>query len=238
LASAPHLTLWQLTLDECVAAPTGLLLRLPQLQYFYCCHDFEGLGDLHSALPHLQQLQTLHLFWYGWDLGAEEFASVTASSHLTSLVLVSCEVPAGAARHMFDAKRLLPHMQQLNITNTNIFPSESFWAVPEALENYEEWSLLVEAGDVQRIVHSCPALQSLGTLRVAAALPHAQLLPLVRLSALTELRIGGAGCTDAAAELVLAKMTGGHRSINASSCMLVHVATCCSKVCGASIPQQ
>jgi hypothetical protein len=81
--------------------------------------------------------------------------------------------------------------------------------------------LLVEADDAQRIVDSCPALQSLGTLRVAAGLLHAQLLPLVLLSALPELSVGGAGCTDAVAELVLANMTGGHSSIGTNSCMLV-----------------
>jgi hypothetical protein len=121
----------ELTLDHCEVCPTVLLLRLPQLQYFSCrdVNFSEDNGqnwffDVHRALPHLQQLQTLHLAWCGHDdLGAEEFASVTASSHLTSLVLASCDVPAGAARHMFGAGRLLPHLQQLHISHDGFFPS-------------------------------------------------------------------------------------------------------------------
>jgi hypothetical protein len=189
--------------------PTTLLLRLTQLQHFICGGHFGGVVDVvHAALPHLRQLQTLHLTCYGEGVAAEEFASVTASSHLTSLVLVSCEVPAGAARHMFGAGRLLPHLQQLNTTDSVFLSIGLLRGEAAALH----WSLLVEAGDVQRIVDSCPALQSLGTLRVAAGLPHAQLLPLVLLSALPELSVGGAGCTDAVAELVLAKMKGGYSS--------------------------
>jgi hypothetical protein len=202
----------QLTMVESGVPPSVLLLRL---QYFKCSDEPGGFRDLHAALPNLQRLQTLHLSWFGDGLAAEELASLTASSHLTSLELVSCCVPAGAARHMFGAGRLLPHLQQLNITDAELEPNGPPGGGPDVLERFDGWSLLVEDGDVQRIVSSCPALQSLGTLRVAAGLPHAQLLPLLQLSALTELSVGGAGCTDAVAELVLANMKGGHSSIAA-----------------------
>jgi hypothetical protein len=204
-----------------------VLLQLPQLEYFSCYDQSEdqskSLCSMHSALPHLQQLQTLHLSWYGEGVAAEDFASLTASSHLTKLVLVNCDVPAGAARHMFGAGWLLPHLQQLNISYEGFFPTAPAdrWKWLMGGWMLHNSSLLFEADYAQHIVDSCPALQSLGTLRVAAGLPHAQLLPLVRLSALTGLSVGGAGCTDAVAELVLAKLTGVHSSIGANSCMLV-----------------
>jgi hypothetical protein len=79
---------------------------------------------------------------------------------------------------MFGAGRLLLHLQQLNITGSDILPTAPPGGGFDALKTLREWSLLVWASDVQRIVDSCPALQSLGTLRVAYRLPHAQLLPL------------------------------------------------------------
>jgi hypothetical protein len=220
--------LQELTMDE-AEIPLTVLLHQSQLQYLRCSAEMEEFGNLHAALPHLQQLQTLHLTYFGGEdvgahVAAEEFASVTASSRLTSLVLVDCVAPAGAARHMFGAGRLLPHLQQLSLTDSEFSETPLSMGepvVPNVLNSFSNLSLLVEAGDAQRIVDSCPALQSLGALHVAAGLPHAQLLPLVRLSALTELSIGGAGCTDAVAELVLANMTGGHSSKGVNSCMPV-----------------
>jgi hypothetical protein len=211
----------KLTMVHC-DVPPPVLLRLPQLQYFSHSVERYSMNKMHRALPHLQQLQTLQLTCFGAGVSAEMFAAVAASSHLTSLVLVSCRMPARAARHMFGAGRLLPRLQQLNTTDDEIVPGAPPGGGPHALETLEDWSLLVEDGDAQRIVDSSPALQSLGTLRVAAGLPHAQLLPLVQLNALTELSIGGAGCTDAASELVLAKLEGGHScSMCANSCMRV-----------------
>jgi hypothetical protein len=79
---------------------------------------------------------------------------------------------------------------------------------------------------MQRIVDSCPVLRSLGTLRVAVNLHDYELLPLLQLSALTDLSIGGAGCTDTVAEIVLANMTG-----EAIALHVVLICTCILLVC-------
>jgi hypothetical protein len=90
----------QLTIVDCVANPTVLLLRLPQLQHL-TWDDENGKGSLHlmEMMKDLPHLHTLHLACFYNSAGAAEFASVTASSHLTSLVLVSCDVPAAAQLH-------------------------------------------------------------------------------------------------------------------------------------------
>uniref|UniRef100_A0A383VER3 Uncharacterized protein n=1 Tax=Tetradesmus obliquus TaxID=3088 RepID=A0A383VER3_TETOB len=59
------------------------------------------------------------------------------------------------------------------------------------------------------ICRSCPALQHLVVLAVAEGVPASDLAPLLQLTELTHLGIGGAGCDDAAADQVLAKLTAG-----------------------------
>jgi hypothetical protein len=204
----------QLKVQDC-EVPAAALQRMPQLQHFWCENDL--LSDFHgiaAGLQHLQQLQTLKLAWFGQDMQAAEFAGLTASSHLTSLELLTCGVDEGAARHMFRQGQLMPQLQRFLIAGC-----DSDWGgdARDALEEFSDWSVLLQDGDADRIVTSCPALQSLGTLAIAEGLPQSQLLPLLQLTALTELGIGGDGCTDAVAEQLLAKMTGGRSNSSSSS---------------------
>jgi hypothetical protein len=211
--------LQQLLVQDC-ELHVETLPQMPQLQHLTWDEKItEGSFDLlEITLPHLQQLQTLYLAYIYYSAGPAAFSAMTASSNLTSLVLVSCDVPAGAARHMFGAGRLLPHLQQLNITHNELQPGALSDGARDALDTIKDWSLLVEAGDVQRIVDSCPALQSLGTLRVAGGSDD-ELLPLSQLSALTELSLSGIGWGHTVdATDVLAKMTGAQKHPQRSGC--------------------
>jgi hypothetical protein len=197
----------QLKVQDCKVSPAALL-RMPQLQHFTL--DDDPVADFHgipAALQHLQQLQTVQLGWL--DVEATECAGLTASSHLKSPELNACTIPASAGRHMFWQGQLMPQLQLLKTTGC-----ETDWYddTREALDDFSNWSVLLRNGDADRIVKSCPALQSLGTLAIAEGLPHDQVLPLLQLNALTQLSIGGYGCTDAVAEQLLAKMTGGRSS--------------------------
>jgi hypothetical protein len=116
---------------------------------------------------------------------------------------------AVAVGDMFREGQQLPHLQEFNTTDVDV---PLVGDMQSAVDLFNRWSLWIGDGDADRIVQSCPALQSLGSLAVCGGLPHTQLLPLLQLSALTELSIGGAGCTDIVAEKVLAKMTGGARN--------------------------
>jgi hypothetical protein len=68
-------------------------------------------------------------------------------------------------------------------------------------------NLLFGPGDAQRLVDCCPALQELGCVALSADADSSSLLPLLQLSRLTSLVIGGTMCGDADAEL-LARFTG------------------------------
>jgi hypothetical protein len=67
-------------------------------------------------------------------------------------------------------------------------------------------NLLLTPGDAQQLVDCCPALQELGCVSLSDA-DSSSLLPLLQLSALTSLEIGGTMCGDNEAEQ-LAKLTG------------------------------
>jgi hypothetical protein len=210
---------------ECPARFQNLPKTLTALQLDWACVDDPrgGFQDTVGMLPQLQQLQVVHLSCFGDGLDAADFAALTASSCLTSLVLMSCVVSTKAARHMFRPGQLLPHLQQINISAAALADHGD---LEVALDGIRELSLLVRAGEMQRIVDSCPVLRSLGTLRVAVNLHDYELLPLLQLSALTDLSIGGAGCTDTVAEIVLANMTG-----EAIALHVVLICTCILLVC-------
>jgi hypothetical protein len=171
-----------------------------------------------EALRQLQQLQSLHLSWFGsqdtFAMMSADYPAMTSSSQLTNLIVTSCHLHIVAARHLFRHGLLLPYLQHFKCQAAEYVVDLQPGDLQHSLQQLHPWSLKIHNGDLKLIADSCPALQSLGTLDVSDGLPnvHTQLLPLLQLSALTNLSIGGAGCTDDVAERVLSRMTGGGSS--------------------------
>jgi hypothetical protein len=140
---------------------------------------------------------------------AADYAALTASSHLQTLKVVNCSMAATAAEHMLTAGRPLLHLTELSITpvrcSSEISSQAADWLQDPA--GLGDHSLAVGPAIAGRLVACCPALQALDVLVLEDGVVASDLAPLLQLTALTRLGIGGVGC-DNAATLVLAAMTG------------------------------
>jgi hypothetical protein len=164
-----HLTrLLQLKLHYCLIQPAvlGSLPRLQTLQ-LQCCRlplssdgralDTEGTAALLDALSKLTCLQELWLSLEGLDTAStapQRFAGLTASTHLTRLVLnPDDKIPLarGAAQYMFPAGRQLPVLQEVTISPTVDLRTD--------LGTEDEWCL--EGADIYNIAACCTELQEL-----------------------------------------------------------------------------
>jgi hypothetical protein len=208
--SSEQLTALQEVSLECTGFRPGVLLHMPHMTRLSCdaCEQ-QRMPDTLAALPHLQQLRELDLHEVSVAASAADYAALTASSHLQTLQLLNCSMAATAAEHMFKTGRSLPHLAQLCISIHESWPEMADEAAdwlqdPAGLRHH---SLVVGPADIGRLVACCPALQGLGMLVLDDDVVASDLAPLLQLTALKWLDIGGAGCDNAATQ-VLAAMTG------------------------------
>jgi hypothetical protein len=93
-----------------------------------------------SLLPTMQQLTCLHLTdCLSWPQAPQAYAALTAPPKLARLILRSCQLPSGACQHMFALQNQLPQLSQLVLLAK----------LPQ--------NVPLEAGDVAKVVRSCPA---------------------------------------------------------------------------------
>jgi hypothetical protein len=159
--------LLQLVLGTCNIPPTVLsaFTHLQVLKLLHCTllpvppdseYHTAGTAALLDALAQMTRLQDLHLSLQELDTistAPQRFAALTASTHLTQLVLKPDEVKPlaqGAVQHMFPAGRLLPLLQHLTISPTADQPHD--W-------EEEEWC--IDGADISRIASCCPGLRRL-----------------------------------------------------------------------------
>jgi hypothetical protein len=198
--------LQELELLETDVPPT-VLLHMPQLQsLFWHTNQFLEKQELLSVLPKLQQLRSLSLDGVDGPAAASDYAALTASSNLDTLSLYACGLAASAVEHMFGAGRLLPHLHAIGIQATFGIS----WPDPIEEDDDEDgtYGLVVGPLDAARLAGCCPGLCCLGPLIITDDVTAADLLPLLQLSALTYLELGGAALDDDVAEQVLVKLTG------------------------------
>jgi hypothetical protein len=153
------------TRQECVVEPSSLssLTTLHTLYLSYPCYDDglteQGARALLSAVQHLTQLRHLEVFGCKLDTaqsqplsqqqgqGCECFSALTASSQLTALHIteIGMPVPQAACQHMFNPRRVLPHLKVLFLSGSRP---------------------CVGAAQIASIAASCPVLQQLTLLGV------------------------------------------------------------------------
>jgi hypothetical protein len=121
--------------------PAAALLHMPQLQHISFHNDPAGCFDgILTAMQHLQQLQTLKLSWCQGAAEAAGFAGLTASSHLTSLELHACDIPAGLVHDMFWQGHMMP---QLQLFRTTAYGTDWDGNTSEALCFFRDWTVFL-----------------------------------------------------------------------------------------------
>ncbi|WIA31979.1 hypothetical protein OEZ86_002833 [Tetradesmus obliquus] len=186
--------------------PATMLRHVPWLQTLFLDASMKKHAVL-PMLPQLQHIRSVILEEMQGAAAASDYAALTASSQLEKLQLTMCGIAGSAAEHMFAAGRLLPQLHSISIQSefeNPWFPTED----KDSDDEDDDCALVLGPGDAARLAACCPGLQALGTLAVEADVTAADLLPLLQLTALTRLELGGHGCGDDVAQQVLAKMTG------------------------------
>jgi hypothetical protein len=174
------------------------LLRMPQLQQLRLDgQGFISMEDMLTALSQLQQMVYMALRDFRGVAPAACYAALTASPYLKGFELTSCRMAAAAAQHMFPPGRLCPQLQRMRIAEYDRWPVEGRasdrWADDQA-GGY--LGLVIGPPDAAELVSCCPQLQELGPVMVGPGTTFEDLQPLVQLSALTRLQIGGAACDN------------------------------------------
>jgi hypothetical protein len=192
----------------CHSSVFSFLQHITELCWF--ADGAAWMQDVLPVLPQLQQLQDLELQQLLGEAAAEDYTALTAITQLRRLDLQMCWMEAGAAQYMFGAGQVLPYLTKLVICPHELWPENSFecemWeAGPQGLLKQ---SLGVGPADVAQLVRCCPVLQELRMLALLDDVTVGDLAPLLQLTGLTHLGIGGAGCTYAVAEQLLPKRTG------------------------------
>jgi hypothetical protein len=167
-----------------------------------------------AAMPRLSQLQELVVSNIDGDVRPLCAADVVlydqllpSASQPTTLELswVSGEMlPRGCGQHLFAAGVQLPRLKQLVLG----LPSDVWeWCDGDvAVAGYVDgMTQCLGCGDIGRLVQCCPALEMLWIPGMVQ--PGVDMSPLLRLTALTELFVGGEVVTDGVASRVLAQMT-------------------------------
>jgi hypothetical protein len=198
---------WQLPSLRILAAYESLiypaaLLRMPQLQQLRLDgYRKISMEDLLNALSQLQHMVYMVFQNFTGVAPAPCYAALTASLSLKGFELTDCRMAAAAAQHMFPPGRSRPQLQRLRFAGTAC----GRWADDEA---YGYLGLVLSQRDAAKLVSCCPQLQDLGPVMVRRGTSYEDLQPLVQLSVMTRLQIGGVACDDAVAECVLAHLTG------------------------------
>jgi hypothetical protein len=190
--------------------PPAAVLRMPQLQQLRLDGRWldVNMERLLNALSQLERMVYMVLREFSGVAPAANYAALTASPHLKGFELTNCRMAAAAAQHMFPAGRVRPQLQRMRIAGT----AQDRWANHQA-DGY--LGLVLGPGDAAQLVSCCPQLQELGPVMVRQYTAPQHLQPLVQLSALTRLQIGGAACDDALAEHMLAHLTGEQSTLGA-----------------------
>jgi hypothetical protein len=208
---------WQLPSLKVLTAyesilPPAALLRMPHLQQLRLdAHGLYGsmgvlnLKDVLNALSQLQHMVYVVLRDFKEVAPAASYAALTASPYLKGFELIDCQVAAAAAQHMCTPGRLRPQLQRMRIAAQALWATQHRWSVYEA-SGY--LGLVLGPQDAAQLASCCPQLQELGPVMVRRGTAAEDLQPLVQLSVLTRLQIGGAACDDTIAEQVLAHLTG------------------------------
>jgi hypothetical protein len=157
--------LLKLQLQECTFTPTalGAFTRLQELKLRDCTllpfgadgseFDTEGTAALLDALAQMTCLQDLELALEGLDTvstAPQRFAALTASTHLTRLVLEPDDcipLAKGAVQYMFPTGRQLPLLQHITIR--------------PHVEDAQDWDLTewcIDSADISRIASCCSGL--------------------------------------------------------------------------------
>jgi hypothetical protein len=193
--------LLNLQLGYCLLPPTllGSVTQLQALRLEFCTLlpldledeiETEGTAALLDTLPKLKHLQHLDLQDIALDTtgtSPQRFTALTASSHLTRLVVESyhAPLPEGAVQHMFPA-----HHQQLQLR---------WLSISTELSYTNEWC--IDSAALSSIISCCPALQHLDV--TCTVQPGSDPSVLLRLpDSCTSLLVGGAAFSDAAAATV------------------------------------
>lgn len=179
------------------------MLELEGVLFNPCILDsMTQLQDLVSGIGQLTQLTALWLRLY-WDrtdppqAPCHAFSALTASSKLEFLhVKFNSETDLdgnyavmpgrNVLQHMFPSGRQLPQLESLGLGCAENWYSN--WRVP--------------AADLGRIASSCLRLRSFGWYHLLDPATAADLSPLLRLTSLSSLRLGGDGVGSTAAPIV------------------------------------
>jgi hypothetical protein len=209
--------LLKLELSDIVVGPSHLFVQMlsmcPQLQVLVCnMHSQFGSvrvtsADMLAGVRQLQHLRSLSLSCIqGYRTAAADYAALTASSHLTSLSLHDCDIAAGAAQYTFRPGVVLLQLQQVSIQELELC-GEELWS--DGFGFAVEACLQLGPGAAANLARCCPLLRKLELAFIQEGLEARELQPLLQLSALTHLGIGGEGCDGAVVKEVLAQLTGG-----------------------------
>jgi hypothetical protein len=160
-----------------------------------CQPEAEPL-ELLIVLQHLTLLQHLELtqcqLYYSdtYPDGFQPFSGLTASSHLTALILEeenSSLLPIEAFPYMFPAGRVLPHLEVLCLRRTRCFVPYYDGDTDEHADLYyddlEPEQPFVEAEELELIAASCPALRQLALVDDAADQSFLNCQPLMQAAA-------------------------------------------------------
>jgi hypothetical protein len=207
--------LLKLELSDLMFRPSNAFVQMlsifPQLQVLVCnMHRrlYVTSADVLAGVRQLQHLRALSLIGaIGWHpAAAADYAALTASSYLTSLTLCNCDLVAAAAQYMFRPGLVLPQLQQVSIIEPEV-SGRDLWS--EGFDGAEIACLQLGAGNAANLARCCPVLRTLELVFIQEGLEASELQPLLQLSALTHLGIGGEGCGAAVVKEVLAQLTGG-----------------------------
>uniref|UniRef100_A0A383VWV9 Uncharacterized protein n=1 Tax=Tetradesmus obliquus TaxID=3088 RepID=A0A383VWV9_TETOB len=200
--------LQELSIRSTVFDPAALL-HMPQLQDLDVAAGCTNIPmhDMLAVLPGLPKPQKLSLHELSGVAAAEQYAGLTACSHLEELKVIDCRVAGTAAQHMFRASRPLPALHHICVASST--EASRMYGRPPSVSG--QIRLLLGPRDVQRFVDSCtlgeqaPALMAgdggrahagrgrLRSLRISAAprFTCKGLLHLTRLEQLSEIIVDG-----------------------------------------------
>lgn len=144
--------LQELSIRSTVFDPAALL-HMPQLQDLDVAAGCTSIPmhDMLAVLPGLPKLQKLSLHELSGVAAAEQYAGLTACSHLEELKVIDCRVAGTAAQHMFRASRPLPALHHICVASST--EASRMYGRPPSVSG--QIRLLLGPRDVQRFVDSC-----------------------------------------------------------------------------------
>jgi hypothetical protein len=194
----PLTALEKLSMGFCVVQPDAVaaLMQLRSLSLVYnTLWQDTGTMELFAAVSQLLQLTELVLTTYDSELGqprpaATAFTALTSSTNLCSLQLGLCAIATPTNWALFRPGTVYPQLREINLIY-----ERSAGAVP------------LSEQQLQQLCSCCPAVESLRLGASSYQSPTA-LMPLLQLSALTQLTVFEVGAAAASVVRVVAQLTG------------------------------